>query len=100
MEKQTIIKLNQTFEDAVYEQDGIEYWLARDLQLLLGYTEWRNFLNAIVKAKDSCKTTGEGVLDHFVYVNKTIEMPKGATKDIDNILPLNNFSLILYDNQL
>jgi DNA-damage-inducible protein D len=86
MEKQTIIKLNRTFEDAAYEQDGIEYWLARDLQLLLGYTEWRNFLNAIVKAKESCKTTGEAVLDHFVDVNKTIEMPKGAAKDIDDIM--------------
>ena len=66
MEKQLIIKLNRTFEDAVYEQDGIEYWLARELQFLLGYTEWRNFLNAIEKAKESCKTTGEKILDHFV----------------------------------
>ncbi len=86
MEKQTILKLNRTFEDAVYEQDGIEYWLARELQLLLGYAEWRNFLNAIEKAKESCKTTGETVLDHFVGINKTIEMPKGATKDIDDIM--------------
>jgi DNA-damage-inducible protein D len=86
MEKQTISKLNRTFEDAVYEQDGIEYWLARELQLLLGYTEWRNFLNTIAKAKESCKTTGEAVLDHFVDVNKTIEMPKGAAKDIDDIM--------------
>ncbi len=86
MEKQTISKLNRTFEDAVYEQDGIEYWLARELQLLLGYAEWRNFLNAIQKAKESCKTTGEAVLDHFVDVNKTIEMPKGAAKDIDDIM--------------
>jgi DNA-damage-inducible protein D len=86
MEKQTIVKLNRTYEDAVYEQDGIEYWLARELQLLLGYAEWRNFLNAIEKAKESCKTTGEKVLNHFVDVNKTIEMPKGATKDIDDIM--------------
>jgi DNA-damage-inducible protein D len=86
MEKQVIVKLNRTFEDAVYEQDGIEYWLARELQLLLGYAEWRNFLNAIVKAKESCKTTGEDILNHFVDINKTIEMPKGATKDIEDIM--------------
>ena len=86
MEKQLIIKLNRTFEDAVCEQDGIEYWLARELQFLLGYTEWRNFLNAIEKAKESCKTTGEIVLDHFVDINKTIEMPKGATKVIEEIM--------------
>jgi DNA-damage-inducible protein D len=86
MEKQTITKYNSSFEDAAYEQDGIEYWLARELQLLLGYAEWRNFLNAIQKAKESCKTTGEAVLNHFVDVNKTIEMPKGAAKDIDDIM--------------
>ena len=74
MEKQLIIKLNRTFEDAVYEQDGIEYWLARELQFLLGYTEWRNFLNAIEKAKESCKTTGEAVSNHFADVMKTIEI--------------------------
>ncbi len=86
MEKQTIAKYNSSFEDAAYEQDGIEYWLARELQLLLGYSEWRNFLNAIVKAKESCKNTGEVILDHFVDANKTIEMPKGATKYIDDIM--------------
>jgi len=69
MEKETIKNLNTTFEQYAYEQDGVEYWLARELQELLGYTDWRNFLNAIDKAKDSCKTTGEAVLDHFVDVN-------------------------------
>jgi DNA-damage-inducible protein D len=70
MEKQTIEKLNKSFEEYAYEQDGVEYWLARELQELLGYTEWRNFLNIIDKAKDSCKTTGEVASDHFVDINK------------------------------
>lgn len=86
MEKETIIKLNKTFEEYAYEQDGVEYWLARELQELLGYADWRNFLNAVDKAKDSCKTTGEAVSDHFVDVNKTIPMPKGATKDVPDIM--------------
>jgi DNA-damage-inducible protein D len=86
MEKQTIIKLNLTFEDAVYEQDGIEYWLARELQLLLGYTEWRNFLNAIVKAKESCNATGETVLDHFVDVNKMVQIGSGAERKQEDIM--------------
>ena len=72
MEKETITKLNKTFEEYSYEQDGVEYWLARELQELLGYADWRNFLNAIDKAKESCKTTGETVSDHFVDVTKTI----------------------------
>lgn len=77
MEKNTIIKLNKSFDEYAYEQDGIEYWLARELQEPLGYADWRNFLNAVDKAKESCKTTGEVIWDHFVDVTKTIPMPKG-----------------------
>ena len=72
MENSTISKLNKTFEDSAYEQDGVEYWLARELQELLGYTDWRNFLNAVEKAKESCKTTGEDILDHFVDVTNMV----------------------------
>lgn len=86
MEKDIISKLNKSFEEYAYEQDGVEYWLARELQELLGYTEWRNFLNAISKAKESCETTGEAVSNHFVDINKTIAMPKGATKDLADIM--------------
>ena len=84
MEKATIVKLNKTFEGYAYEQDGIDYWLARELQELLGYAEWRNFLNAVDKAKESCKTTGEAVSDHFVDVNKMVKIGSGA-----------NFTMIL-----
>ncbi len=86
MKKETINSLNKTFEEYAYQQDGIDYWLARELQELLGYSDWRNFLNAIDKAKESCKTTGEEASDHFVDVNKTIPMPKGAEKIIDDIM--------------
>jgi DNA-damage-inducible protein D len=86
MEKETIIKLNKSFEESVYEQDGIEYWLARELQELLGYTDWRNFLNAVEKAKESCKTTGEAVLDHFVDVTKMVKIGSGAERKQDDIM--------------
>ena len=86
MEKEMISKLNKNFEECAYEQDGIDYWLARELQGLLGYAEWRNFSNAIDKAKESCKTSGEVVSNHFVDINKTIPMPKGAEKIIDDIM--------------
>ena len=76
MEKETLRKLNKTFEERAYEQDGVEYWLARELQELLGYADWRNFLNAVDKAKESCKTTDEAVSDHFVDVNKMIDWVK------------------------
>ena len=86
MEKETIVKLNKTFEEYSYEQDGVEYWLARELQVLLGYADWRNFLNAIDKAKESCKTTGEAVSDHFVDVNKMIALGKGGQREVDDIM--------------
>lgn len=86
MEKETITKLNENFEEHAYEQDGIEYWLARELQELLGYADWRNFLNAVDKAKESCKTSGEAVSDHFVDVTKMVKIGSGAERKQDDIM--------------
>ena len=86
MEKSSIIKLNKLFEEYVYEKDGIEYWLARELQELLEYSQWRNFVNVIDKAKISCKNSENEISDHFADVSKTIAMPKGATKEIEDIM--------------
>jgi DNA-damage-inducible protein D len=80
MEKDRIEKLNKRFQEYAYEQDGIEYWLARELQELLGYSDWRNFSNALNKAKESCKSTGEEVSDHFVDVNKMVKIGSGAER--------------------
>ena len=87
MKKELVKSLTDTFQDHSNTTDnGIEFWFARDIQHLLGYTEWRNFVNVIVKAKTSCEASGNHISDHFVDINKTINMPKGATKDIDDIM--------------
>jgi DNA-damage-inducible protein D len=86
MEKDTITKLNKRFEEYAYEEDGIDYWLARELQELLGYADWRNFNNAINKAKESCETTNEEVSDHFVDVNKMVQIGSGAERQQDDIM--------------
>jgi len=80
-----ITKLRKTFEEYAHKENGVEFWYARELQKLLDYDEWRNFLNVVEKAKVSCQTAGFSVPDHFVDVNKTIAMPKGATKGIQDI---------------
>jgi DNA-damage-inducible protein D len=86
MEKDIIEKLNKRFEEYAYEQDGVEYWLARELQELLDYTQWRNFENVISKAKIACENSGNAISDHFADVSKTIAMPKGAVKDVPDIM--------------
>lgn len=86
MEKTIITRLNKTFEESAYEQDGVEYWLARELQELLGYADWRNFLNAIDKAKESCKTASEAVSDHFVDVTKMVPIGSGAERKQDDFM--------------
>ncbi len=78
MQKELIVKLNKTFEESAFEQNGIEYWMARDIQELLDYAEWRNFLLVIDKAKTACVNSVQDITDHFVDVNKMIAMPKGG----------------------
>ena len=78
------ISTNQTFEDIKHiDENGVEYWYARELQIVLGYTEWRKFENVVNKAKEACKNSDSNVFDHFADVGKTIKMPKGAEKIID-----------------
>ena len=87
MEKEMVKSLTEDYESfANYTRNGVEFWFARDLQHLLGYTEWRNFSKVINKAKTTCETAGHLIADHFVDVNKTISMPKGATKDIPDFM--------------
>ncbi len=86
MDHAIITKLTKSFEDYAHNVDGIEFWYARELQKLLDYGEWRNFLNVIEKAKLSCKNAGQAINDHFVDINKTIAMPKGASKEIDDFM--------------
>lgn len=86
MKSEEIQDLFLKFEDAAAELEGVECWSARDLQVLLGYSKWENFEKVIIKAKDACKNVGEQIAYHFPDVRKTIAMPKGAEKEIDDIL--------------
>ncbi|WP_305801302.1 DNA damage-inducible protein D, partial [Thiolapillus sp.] len=82
-----IIQMTDNFEAHAQEtENGVEYWLARDLQHLLGYAEWRNFLNIINKAKTACEISGHDISDHFVDVTKMVELGSGSQREIPDIM--------------
>ena len=85
MKKEYISQLFEKFEDACYDLNGLECWSARELQVILGYKEWRNFTNTIQKAVKACEHSKEEVKDHFVGVNKMIEIGKGGQREIEDI---------------
>ena len=87
MKIQQIQSLTMNFENFSHKtEENIEFWFARDLQKLLGYSKWDNFLNVIKKAKETCLNSRESIFDHFADVGKTIEMPKNARKEIKDIM--------------
>ena len=66
------------------DEFGEEFWYARELMAVLEYSKWENFKKVISKAIDACKNSKINVSDHFPGIRKTIDMPKGATKLIDD----------------
>jgi DNA-damage-inducible protein D len=87
MKKEIIVKLHTNFEEIVQTETdtGAEFWFARDLQPLLGYARWENFIKVIDKAKTSCLTAGYKVPDHFRDIKKMVAVGSGAQRPIDDI---------------
>ena len=87
MKRELIHTMTQDFESYAQQTDtGIEFWLARDLQHLLDYTEWRNFTLVINKAKTACEVSGHKISDHFVDVNKMVELGSGSQREIADVM--------------
>ena len=86
MKSEEIIALFERFEQAATKINDIECWSARSICPLLGYADWRNFVKAIEKAKESCLNAGERELDHFVGVNKMVSLGSGSQRSIEDIL--------------
>ena len=87
-EKSKLIELKEKFDSIINteEKDNIEFWYVRDLQIQLGYTQWRNFLEVINKAMVSCESAGISVSDHFAKVSKMIDLGKGAKRQVEDYM--------------
>lgn len=87
MQNDLIHNMTASFEGHAQEtENGIEYWLARDIQHLLGYSEWRNFLNVVSKAKTACELSSYPIKDHFVDINKMVELGSGSQREVSDIM--------------
>lgn len=87
MKSEHIQTLTETFEGHAQQMEsGVEYWLARDLQVLLGYTQWRNFLNVISKAETACEVSGHQVSDHFADDSKMVELGSGSQREVEDVM--------------
>lgn len=87
MKSEVISQLTETFEGhAQQTETGVDYWLARDVQHLLGYAKWDNFLNVLSKARTACEIAGHDVRDHFADVRKMVDLGSGSRREIDDVM--------------
>lgn len=87
MDKAIVVKLHSSFEDMLQRDPntGVEFWCARDLQMLLGYAQWRNFSAVIHKAMTACKNAGHNPEDHFADISKMVDLGSGSKREINDI---------------
>jgi DNA-damage-inducible protein D len=92
MDKQSIIQYKSTFDEIVHfinnenNSEQVEIWFARELQSILGYARWENFLVAIQRAVDSCKTQATDPVDHFREVTKMVGLGSGSKREVTDYM--------------
>lgn len=93
MDKKRVGQIKERFDLVIHsdESANIEFWFARELMPLLGYERWENFDKAILRAMESCETSGIETTDHFREVTKLIEAGKGARRPVKDYM-LNHFA--------
>ena len=74
MEKKMIINYKNRFDEIRHEENGVEFWYARELMHLLGYSRWQNFENVLSKAEVACANNGITVENHFAEARKICMM--------------------------
>ena len=87
MKTEIIQSLTNDFESyARQTENGVEFWLARDLQYLLGYGKWDNFKSVVSKAKTACEVAGHTVLDHFADAGKMVSLGSGSQREVPDMM--------------
>ena len=87
MKKQIIKSLTNNFQNHSHTtENSIEFWFARDLQHLLGYAKWDNFIKVIIKAKTTCEASDNEISDHFADIGKMVQLGSGSEREIQDIM--------------
>jgi DNA-damage-inducible protein D len=88
MKKELIVQLHASFEQLLHfeEESGVEFWLARDLQEVLGYQTWRSFEQVVQKAITACQNSGYNAKDHFAEISKMVPLGSGAQREVGDYM--------------
>ena len=98
MEKKMIMNYKKRFDEIRYEENGIEFWYARELMHLLDYSKWQNFENVLSKAKVACANNGIIVEDHFADTSKMVTLGSGANREVEDYM-LTRYACYLISSQ-
>lgn len=85
MQKEIVRKLHSRFEESAHSEQGVEFWYARELQELLGYTKWENFVKVVEKASIACTNSGQPIENHFRRVTTSVEIGSGVRREIEDV---------------
>ena len=86
MEKKMIINYKNKFDEIRHEENEVEFWYARELMHLLGYSKWQNFENVLSKAEVACANNGITVENHFAETSKMVTLGSGANREVEDYM--------------
>ena len=86
MEKKMIINYKNKFDEIRHEENEVEFWYARELMHLLGYSKWQNFENVLSRAEVACANNGITVENHFAETSKMVTLGSGANREVEDYM--------------